>query len=64
MFRRVLSDILFTIGVLWQLFVILGVSFANRWVEDFWMVVLFSLMTVGILYISLKIRTPRSSRNE
>jgi hypothetical protein len=57
-FRRILSDILFAIGVLWQLFVILGVSFSNQWVEDFGFVILCSLMTVGVLYVSLKIRSP------
>lgn len=64
MFRRILSDVLFAIGVLWQLFLFLGVTFTNRWVQDFWIFVLFSLVTVGILYVSLKIRTPRSSRSE
>lgn len=59
MFRRILSDILFGIGVLWQIFVFLGVFLREITLEDIAIGALCSFATVGILYISLKIRTPR-----
>lgn len=64
MFKRILSNILFGVGFLWQLFVILGTFMHEITVQNLAISVLLSLVTAGILYVSLKIRTPRSSRNE
>ena len=60
MFKRILSNILFGIGFIWQLFVILGTFLNEITVQNLAISVLFSLVTAGILYISLKIRPPRS----
>jgi hypothetical protein len=63
-FRRILSTALFAIGVLWQLFIVLGVSFSEKKLEDFAFAVLFSFATVGILYVSLKIRATHPRKRD
>ena len=62
MFRRILSNILFCIGVLWQLFVILGTFIAEITVQNLAISALLSLVTAGVLYVSLKIRPPRPEK--
>jgi uncharacterized YccA/Bax inhibitor family protein len=59
-FRRILSDILFGIGVLWQIFLLFAV-FINEVItrQDVQYGLLCSLLTVAVLYISLKIRPAR-----
>ncbi len=59
-FRRILSDILFGIAVLWQIFLLYAV-FINEVItrQDVQYGLLCSLLTVAVLYISLKIRPAR-----
>lgn len=58
LFKRILSDILFGIGVLWQVFVMFGVFWSEKTLQDYAIGALLTLLTVGVLYISLKIRPP------
>ena len=55
-FKRILSTILFCLGVACQLFAILGVAISERKLEDFAIGALLTFATVGLLYISLRLR--------
>jgi hypothetical protein len=63
-FKRILSNVLFGVGFIWQMFVILGTFLNEITVQNLAISVLLSLVTAGILYISLKIRPPRPPKNE
>jgi hypothetical protein len=63
-FKRVLSTVLFIAGVLWQLFVVLGFASSDMDREDILFVALFSLITVGVLYASLRIRVSGSHKKD
>ncbi len=58
-FRRILSDALFGVAALWQLFLVFAVALSDIAWEGILYGSLCSLPTAAVLYISLKIRPTR-----